>query len=34
VIVVRSEEDARYHEDDVVGEAERRFGGPVIAVRR
>jgi hypothetical protein len=30
---VRSADEARYREDDVVGEAERRFGVPVTVVR-
>jgi hypothetical protein len=29
VVFVREEDAARYREDDVVGEAERRFGVPV-----
>src|ERR671933_1862780 len=32
VIFVRDEDAARYREDDVVGEAERRFGVPVTEV--
>jgi hypothetical protein len=34
LIFVRSEYEARYREEDVVGEAERRFGVPVTVVRR
>ena len=34
LIFVRSEDRARYREDDVVGEAERRFGVPVTRVSR
>ena len=34
LIFVRSEDQARYREDDVVGEAERRFGVPVTEVSR
>jgi hypothetical protein len=34
LIFVRDEDEARYREDDVVGEAERRFGVPVTEVRR
>jgi hypothetical protein len=34
LIFVRSEDEARYREEDVVGEAERRFGVPVTVVRR
>jgi hypothetical protein len=32
VLFVRDEDAARYREDDVVGEAERRFGVPVTQV--
>jgi hypothetical protein len=32
VVFVRDEDAARYREDDVVGEAERRFGVPVTEV--
>jgi hypothetical protein len=32
VVFVRDEDAARYREDDVVGEAERRFGVPVSEV--
>jgi hypothetical protein len=32
LIFVRDEDAARYREDDVVGEAERRFGAPVTEV--
>jgi hypothetical protein len=32
VVFVRNEDAARYREDDVVGEAERRFGVPVTEV--
>ena len=31
-VVVRDDDAARYREDDVVGEAERRFGVPVTEV--
>ena len=34
VVFVREEDAARYREDDVVGEAERRFGVPVTEVTR
>jgi hypothetical protein len=34
LVVVRDGDDARYREDDVLGEAERRFGVPVTEVRR
>jgi hypothetical protein len=35
LVFVRGDEDAaRYREDDVLGEAERRFGIPVTEVRR
>jgi hypothetical protein len=34
LVFVRSEDEARYREDDVVGEAERRFGVPVTEIRR
>jgi hypothetical protein len=34
LVFVRSDDEARYREDDVVGEAERRFGVPVTEVRR
>ena len=34
VIFVRDEDAARYREDDVVGEAGRRFGLPVTEVTR
>lgn len=34
VVFVRDEDAARYREDDVVGEAERRFGVPVTEVSR
>lgn len=30
VIFVRAEDESRYREDDVAGEAERRFGTPVV----
>ena len=33
LVFVREEDEARYREDDVVGEAERRFGVPVTEVR-
>jgi hypothetical protein len=32
VVFVRDEDAARYREDDVVGEAERRFGVPVTEI--
>jgi hypothetical protein len=32
LVVVREDDAARYREDDVVGEAERRFGVPVTEV--
>ena len=32
VVLVRDEDAARYREDDVVGEAERRFGVPVTEI--
>jgi hypothetical protein len=32
VVFVRDEDAARYREDDVIGEAERRFGVPVTEV--
>jgi glycine/D-amino acid oxidase-like deaminating enzyme len=35
LVFIRDDEDAeRYREDDVLGEAERRFGVPVTEVRR
>jgi hypothetical protein len=34
VVFARGEDDARYREDDVIGEAERRFGVPVTTVTR
>jgi 4-hydroxyphenylpyruvate dioxygenase-like putative hemolysin len=34
LIFVREEEGARYREDDVVAEAERRFGVPVTEITR
>ena len=33
LVFVREEDEARYREDDVVGEAERRFNVPVTEVR-
>jgi len=30
VVFVRAEDEEKYREDDVVGEAERRFGRPVV----
>lgn len=30
VIFVRAEDESRYREDDIAGEAERRFGKPVV----
>jgi hypothetical protein len=32
VVFVRDDDAARYREDDVIGEAERRFGVPVTEV--
>lgn len=32
LVFVRPEEDRRYKEDDVIGEAESRFGIPVVEV--
>ena len=34
LVFVREEDVARYREDDVVGEAQRRFGVPVTEVSR
>jgi 4-hydroxyphenylpyruvate dioxygenase-like putative hemolysin len=34
LLFVREDEGARYREDDVVGEAERRFGIPVTEITR
>jgi hypothetical protein len=34
LVFVREGDRARYREDDVIGEAERRFGVPVTEVRR
>jgi 4-hydroxyphenylpyruvate dioxygenase-like putative hemolysin len=34
VVFVREDERARYREDDVIGEAERRFGVPVTEITR
>jgi glycine/D-amino acid oxidase-like deaminating enzyme len=34
VIFTRDDESARYREDDVVGQAQRRFGVPVTGVTR
>jgi hypothetical protein len=34
VVFTRDEDSARYREDDVAGEAERRFGVPVTSVTR
>ena len=34
LVFVREEDAARYREDDVVGEAQRRFGVPVTEVTR
>ena len=34
LVFVRSEDRARYREDDVLGEAERRFGVPVTEIAR
>jgi hypothetical protein len=33
LVFVRDEDEARYREDDVIGEAERRFDVPVTEVR-
>ncbi|MBA2637917.1 MAG: hypothetical protein H0U79_06820 [Solirubrobacterales bacterium] len=32
VVVVRESDATRYREDDVIGEAQRRFGVPVVGV--
>jgi hypothetical protein len=34
LVFARDEEGVRYREDDVLGEAERRFGVPVTEVAR
>ena len=34
VVFVRSEDRTRYREDDVLGEAQRRFGVPVTEISR
>jgi hypothetical protein len=34
LVFVRSEDRARYREDDILGEAEQRFGVPVTEVAR
>jgi hypothetical protein len=34
VVFVRSQDQARYREDDVLGEAQQRFGVPVTEVAR
>jgi hypothetical protein len=34
LVFVRGEDSKRYREDDVIGEAERRFGVPVTEVTR
>jgi hypothetical protein len=34
LVFTRGEDAARYREDDVLGEAERRFGVPVVEVSR
>jgi hypothetical protein len=34
LVFVREEDAARYREDDVIGEAQRRFGVPVTEVTR
>jgi len=34
LVFAREDEGARYREDDVLGEAQRRFGVPVTAVAR
>jgi hypothetical protein len=33
VIFVHADDEQRYREDDVIGEAERRFGVPVVEAR-
>jgi hypothetical protein len=33
LVFVRADDSARYREDDVIGEAERRFGVPVTEVQ-
>jgi hypothetical protein len=34
LVFARGDESARYREDDVIGEAERRFGVPVTEITR
>ena len=34
LVFVRDEDGARYREDDVLGEAQRRFGVPVTEIAR
>jgi len=34
LVYVRDEDGARYREDDVLGEAQHRFGVPVTEIRR
>jgi hypothetical protein len=34
LVFARGDDSARYREDDVLGEAERRFGVPVVEVTR
>lgn len=34
LVFVRDEDEARYREDDVLGEAQRRFGVPVTEIAR
>jgi hypothetical protein len=34
LVFVRNEDEARYREDDVLGEAQRRFGVPVTEIPR
>ena len=34
LVFLREEDDARYREDDVLGEAQRRFGVPVTEIAR
>jgi len=34
VVFVRNEDRARYREEDVLGEAEERFGVPVTEIAR
>ena len=34
LVFVRNEDEARYREDDVLGEAQRRFGVPITEITR